>query len=194
MTEIIEEDDSYRDEDPPRLDKKMEKRLLKRLERAAKLARRRKISDLHQAAIGVDTVMRLYGDAGRGSEYSIRGKRFSTFDIAGRGWATLMGRTDLLHEEAIDKYGDFTGYIATLRDHQGRMRELDWAEVEWDEEMERILAEAELRLNGFNRLKFRIERWLEDQEEFFPHLARLSRTAAVAFGSAIIAAMLTAYC
>jgi hypothetical protein len=164
------------------------------LERATKLARKRKISDLHHAAIGLDAVMRLYGDAGRGSEYSIRGRRFDTFELAGKGWATLMTRTGLEKEDAERRYGKFTGFVATLRDHQGRMRELGRKELEWDDEMEGILDEAVMRLRPLNRLQFRMEGRLERRAKFFPRLSAVTNTAAVAMGAAVIGALLTGTC
>jgi hypothetical protein len=179
---------------PPPLDSGTQRKILKRLERATKLARKRKISDLHHAAIGLDAVMRLYGDAGRGSEYSIRGRRFDTFELAGKGWATLMSRTALDEKEATERYGEFVGFVATLRDHQGRMRELGDKELEWDEEMENVLDEGLLRLRSINRLQFRMEERLERRAKFFPRLSALTNTAAVAMGAAVIGALLTGTC
>jgi hypothetical protein len=138
--------------------------------------------------------MRLYGDAGRGSDYSIRGRRFDTFELAGKGWATLMTRTDLEKEDAERRYGKFTGFVATLRDHQGRMRELGEKELEWDEEMEDVLDEALFKLRAFNRLQFRIEERLERRAKFFPRLSALTHTAFVAIVAAVIGALLTGTC
>lgn len=179
---------------PPRLDTRTENNLLKRLERAAQLLQKRQLTRAQYSVIALDTIIRLYGKAGVRDEYSIQGMRFGHFDIPAPGWIVLMERTNLSFKESIDRYGDWNSIVNPLAEYQGRSREMREKMFEWDKEMAALLEESLLRLGRVNRYKFRVERWFERQDRYFPRLTGFLRTSSIAFGSAIIGALLGTQC
>lgn len=180
----------------------LERRLLLfRLWRAGRLFRRGKLSKEHYGAVAFRILLRLEGKMAPGEE--LRGRVFAAhtsyepWDVLVGASAAEDGESAAALRKSLEKYGPWNqagpwlrsavrrpGWLATDVPLREAMKDI--LRFEWNEDVDQIAEEADLRMGPLNRLKFAYEDRVARSERYFPRTTeRQVRLAFLILGALI---------